>query len=100
MMRVIYRWKVPAENRDQFIEKWKLTTNKIHQHTPGALGSFCLQNLKDSDEVLTIALWESEAQWREFIKTAKTGSMNAMHSIAEQISATPYLQLGDESVTY
>ncbi len=98
MIRVVYRWKVPAVNRAAFLERWKETTNTIHETTEGALGSFCLQGIDDEDEILTVALWKSEHQWRQFIAAAKTGSMRAMHDLATQVSVTPYRQLGDETV--
>jgi len=97
-MRVIYRWRVPAERLSEFIAAWKEVTNEIHATTTGARGSFCLQSVDALDEVLTVALWESEAEWRAFIPTAKSTSMKRLHDIGEQLSATPYRQLGDETV--
>nr|WP_070958856.1 antibiotic biosynthesis monooxygenase family protein [Hyphomonas sp. Mor2] len=99
MIRVIYRWRVDPERLDEFSEAWRRTTRAIHASTPGARGSFGLQSIEAPDEVLTIALWETEAQWRAFIETARSGSMRAMHEIATQLSATAYHQIGDETVS-
>lgn len=99
MMRVIYRWKVPAERKQEFADTWRGATRAIHAETPGALGSFCLENIEDADEVLTVALWQSEQQWRDFIGGAKLGPMAALHEIGTLLSSTPYKQLGDETVS-
>jgi len=98
MIRVLYTWSVPAERSEAFRSAWRKTTRNIHQTVDGALGSFCLAGIDDRDEVLTVALWESEAQWRRFIQTAKTDSMKSLHDLAEQISVKAYTQVGDETV--
>ncbi len=98
MMRVIYRWKVPESRIEEFRDAWREVTTGIHARTEGARGSFCIQSIDDPSEVLTIALWDDEQDWRAFIKTAKAMSMKALHEIGEQLSATPYVQLGDETV--
>ena len=98
MVRVIYRWKVPENRIAAFRDAWREVTTGIHAGTQGARGSFCIQSIDDPGEVLTIALWDSEEDWRDFIKTARTTSMKALHDIGEQVSATPYVQLGDETV--
>lgn len=97
MIRVIYRWKVPQERRQEFADAWRAATRNIHAETPGALGSFCLENTEDPLEVLTVALWRSEQQWRAFIGEAKHGPMAVLHEIGTLISSTPYNQLGDET---
>jgi heme-degrading monooxygenase HmoA len=96
---VIYRWKVPADNEAAFLACWKAATNGIHATTDGAPGSFCLQDLEEADEFLTVALWKTEAQWRRFIIDARAGSMRGLHALATQISAAPYRQFGDETVS-
>ncbi len=98
MIRVIYKWRVPLERQAEFEKIWQETTRRIHETTSGARGSFCLASIDDPTEVLTVALWDSEGQWREFIENAKATSMSGLHDIAEQISAKPYIQLGDETV--
>ena len=99
MIRVIYTWKVPSDHLEQFQARWRETTRRIHDQTPGALGSFCLKSVERPDEVLTIALWQTQAQWRSFIKTAKSDSMKTLHEIATQIAAEAYEQLGDETIS-
>ena len=97
-MRVIYSWQVEPERMEAFEAAWRETTRAIHRDTEGALGSFCLRSLDDPKAVLTVALWESEVQWRAFIETAKSGSMKRMHDLGKQVSAKAYHQLGDETV--
>ncbi len=99
MLRVIYSWKVPSERKQEFADAWRGATRAIHKETPGALGSFCLENIEDTDEVLTVALWRSEQEWRDFIGDAKKGPMAILHEIGTLVSSTPYKQLGDETVT-
>ena len=99
MIRVVYRWKVQNGDVAEFVERWRKTTKLIHQTTDGALGSFCLQDIKHEDEIWTVALWRTEEQWRRFMVTADKASMSCMHEIATQFSATPYRQLGDETVS-
>lgn len=98
MIRVLYTWSVPAERAEAFRSVWRKTTRNIHQAVDGALGSFCLAGIDDPDEVVTVALWESEEQWKSFIQTAKTDSMKSLHELAEQISVKAYTQVGDETV--
>lgn len=98
MIRVIYTWSVAPERMDSFEQTWRRTTRAIHDAMPGALGSFCLRSIEAPGEILTIALWETEAQWRRFIETAKTTSMKGLHEIGTQVSAKAYHQVGDETV--
>ena len=98
MIRVIYIWRISKEDFNDFCEVWRLTTRKIHETTPGARGSFCLQSIEAECEVITVALWEGEAQWREFIKNAQSSDMRALHDIGELISATPYNQIDDRTI--
>lgn len=97
MFHVIYKWIVPAENKASFLENWTQTTNHIHNSIDGALGSFCVESIDHANIILTIAKWQSRKQWEEFIGTAKTGPMNKMHDLAEQISVEGFEQLGDET---
>jgi heme-degrading monooxygenase HmoA len=99
MIRVIYRWKVEPERSEQFLSAWRLATRAIHAETDGALGSFCLASVDEPSEFLTVALWRSERDWRGFIDEARNGPMAAIHKIAKLLSATPYRQLGDETVS-
>ena len=100
MIRVIYKWRVDPENLEKFESTWRDMTRSIHATVDGALGSFCLQEVDDPSTVLTVALWENEAQWRAFMgDSEKAPLMKSLHEIAEQISATPYKQLGDETIS-
>ena len=98
MIRVIYQWKIDPARREEFVGAWRQATRAIHRETPGAMGSFCLETMGSTDELLTVALWQSEAEWRTFISSARAGPMATIHKIGELISTTPYAQLGDETV--
>lgn len=98
LIRVIYTWRLKSECMETFKDAWQQVTRQIHQSTDGALGSFCLRSLTDQNQVLTIALWRSEAQWRRFITDAKSTSMRRLHEIAEQVSVEAFQQIGDETV--
>lgn len=98
MIRVLYRWSVAEGNTQIFFNTWREATRTIHRTVPGALGSFCLQDIEDSDTLITVALWRTEAEWRAFIPNAPEGPMKALHQLATLISATPCHQLADETI--
>jgi len=98
MIQVIYRWQVPAENRDAFIAAWAATTRKIRATTSGARGSFCITGVEDPTEIITIARWNQLDQWREFFKVAKSATMAEMNRLATLLSAAAYEQIGDFTV--
>ena len=98
MIRVIYQWKIDPARQQEFVSAWQLATRTIHHDIPGAMGSFCLETIGAPDQVLTVALWQSEEDWRAFIPNARNGPMASIHKIGELISITPYQQLGDETV--
>lgn len=97
MFHVIYKWSVPSESKDAFLESWQQTTNHIHETVEGALGSFCIEAADDPQIILTIAKWQTREQWEAFIDTAKTGPMKNMHRLAQRISAEGFYQLGDQT---
>lgn len=98
MIQVIYRWKVVEANRSGFIAAWSKTTQLIRDSTEGARGSFCIVNVNDLTDILTIARWDRLEQWRAFVKAARSSSMSAMHALGEQISHTAYEQIGDHTI--
>jgi len=87
MIRVIYRRKLPAERVEESTLAWREVTTSVHGTTLGARGSFRLREIDHPEEILTIALWGEEEDWRDFIGTAKATSMCRLHEIGEQISA-------------
>lgn len=95
MIRVIYHWQVDEHNFAKFKHEWSIATNKIHQNIPGALGSFMLQGTEQSNEVLTIAKWESLEAWHAFWKLDSPPEMQAMHQLGKRISAKAYEELDD-----
>jgi heme-degrading monooxygenase HmoA len=98
VIQVIYRWQVPAENRDAFIAAWAVTTREIRATTTGARGSFCIVGVEDPTEIVTIARWDELDQWREFVKTSKSATMAEMHRLATPLSHVAYEQVGDFTV--
>ncbi|MEX0298545.1 MAG: antibiotic biosynthesis monooxygenase, partial [Kordiimonas sp.] len=82
----------------EFESTWRNMTRMIHQNVEGALGSICLRALDSPDEMITIATWKTEDEWRAFIKEAKGGSMRTLHDLASLVDAAPYLEIGDETV--
>jgi heme-degrading monooxygenase HmoA len=98
VIQVIYRWQVPAENRDAFIAAWAETTQQIRATTKGARGSLCIVGVDDPTEIITIARWDELDQWREFVKTAKSATMTEMHRLATPLSHVAYEQVGDFTV--
>ena len=97
MIRVIYRWRVPAENFNAFKEVWNTTTNHIHESVPGALGSFMLKSKENEREIITIAKWESLAAWKEFWGDADPSQMLAMHKFGKRLSAAAYEEIEDHT---
>lgn len=99
MIRVVYRWKVAPEHQAEFEATWQKTTRAIHENVEGALGSICLRAIDSPGEMITIATWQTEHQWRSFIREAKQQSMSGLHALATLVSTTPYFEVGDETVS-
>lgn len=97
-IRVVYRWKVPAENRAAFAAAWRDTTTAIRADTDGARGSVLLESCDDPAECLTVAHWDSLDQWRSFIDAAPTSRMKTLHDLAERVSVEAFRQVGDETI--
>ena len=94
MIRIIYSWKVTPENLESFIETWKSTTTQIHQEIEGARGSFMLQNV-DSNEIKTIARWDSLDHWKTFWHDSNPTQMRTMHELGERISVEIFKEVED-----
>ena len=95
MIRIIYNWKVEAENLDQFIATWKTTTNKIHEEVAGARGSFMLQEEEDPTQIKTIARWDSLDHWKQFWQDSKPNQMQSMHDLGERVSVEIFKEVDD-----
>ena len=98
MIKVIYRWEVPVEKQEAFLEAWEKTTLTIRETTVGARGSFCVVSVDTPTEILTVAKWDELDQWQGFIEGAKLTSMKEMHELGIQISSKAYVQKGDFTV--
>jgi len=98
VIRVVYRWKVPEENRTVFKAAWRDTTTAIRDSTEGARGSVFLEGCDDPGECMTIAHWDHLDQWRSFIDAAPTSQMKTMHDLAERLSVQAFRQVDDQTV--
>ena len=67
MIRVIYRWRVNPERREDFATWWHEGTLRIRSTCPGALGSTLLAPTTDPSHFVAVARWEPvealEAFW-------------------------------------
>lgn len=97
MIRVVYRWRVEAENFDAFREAWSRTTDRIHETVPGALGSFMLRGFDDESEVITVAKWDSLESWKRFWQGSDPEDMKEMGTLGERLSAVAYDEIDDHT---
>lgn len=97
MIRVIYRWRVAAENFEQFRDAWRATTNHIHDSVPAARGSFMLRSADDPTAVLTIARWDSFADWKGFFGNSDPTQMQRMRELGERLSVDAYEEIEDHT---
>ena len=95
MIRIIYHWKVPPENLEQFVATWKQTTNKIHREVKGARGSFMLKGKADPTDIKTIARWDALEDWKAFWQESKPGQMQQMHQLGERVSVEVFEEVDD-----
>ncbi len=98
MHQIIYRWEVEKKNQAAFLTAWEETTKTIRETTEGARGSICIVSVDRPTEIITMAKWDELDQWREFVKTAKSGAMREMHALGTQVSHDAYDQRGDFTV--
>ncbi len=97
MIRVIYRWQVAPEHFAEFHNLWRQTTNHIHETVPGALGSFLLQSCETENEVITVAKWQSLADWQNFWGNQNPAEMQAMRKLGVRISAETFTEIEDHT---
>lgn len=97
MVRVIYRWQVEAHRFDAFQAKWSEATQLIHASVPGALGSMLLRDAADPQSVLTIAKWQSKAEWETFFAGENPVQMQAMRTLGKRISVECFEEVQDHT---
>ena len=98
MVRVVYEWRVEKAQQAAFVAAWEETTTTIRTSVAGARGSVLLRSQDQPDTFVSIARWDSEAQWRSFWNGATQTEMSQMHALAERISVTVYEELGDVTI--
>lgn len=98
MIRVVYTWNVPPVNEAQFKAAWARTTTTIREATRGARGSMLLHSQQDPTRFVTIARWDTLEDWHAFWESATHTDMQAMHTLAERVSAEAYEEVDDYTV--
>ncbi|MGO1298326.1 MAG: antibiotic biosynthesis monooxygenase family protein [Vibrio sp.] len=97
MFRVVYEWRVPVEQLDEFQNVWRSATESIHNSVEGALGSFMLRSYDIPEKVLTIAKWNSRDDWELFWGYRNPEKMQKMREIAERISVEVFDEIEDRT---
>ena len=98
MVRVIYHWRVPAQNVESFELAWSDATEAIRESTEGARGSILLRCRSRPTEFLAIARWQSVDDWRAFWGADVPDTMRPMHDLAERLSVEVYDEIEDQTI--
>jgi heme-degrading monooxygenase HmoA len=70
VIRVLYRWRVAAEEARRFPSWWHEGTERIRSTYQGALGSMLLRAHDDQEVFVGIARWESVEALQAFRRAA------------------------------
>ena len=95
MIRVIYRWEVQPKDFEDFKMVWSVTTNRIHETVPGALGSFMLRASDRDSEILTVAKWVSEDSRKKFWGKQNPDEMLEMRTLGKRLSVEAFNEVDD-----
>ena len=68
MIRVMYRWVVMKEDREEFVRTWEEGTLNIQTHCVGAMGSILLRSSENPEHFFGIARWPSKASWEAILR--------------------------------
>ncbi|MCB1886250.1 MAG: antibiotic biosynthesis monooxygenase [Rhodocyclaceae bacterium] len=98
MIRVVYEWAVEPDQIEAFRQAWQATTQGIHETVEGGRGSFLLQAVGRPGRILTIARWDSLAQWEAFWQGADPQQMSAMRQLGTRVSVTAFEEFSDFTV--
>jgi heme-degrading monooxygenase HmoA len=91
MIRVIYRWRVDPERRDEFVVWWHEGTLRIRSTRPGALGSTLLTPTDDPLHFVAVARWRS----REDLEAFWADPAGAPFDEAELVSTEVFEEVDD-----
>jgi heme-degrading monooxygenase HmoA len=69
MIRVMYRWTVKKEDRQEFVRTWEEGTLKIQTHCTGAMGSILLRSSENPEQFFGMARWPSKEIWEAAQRT-------------------------------
>ena len=69
MIRVMYRWTVKQEDREEFVRTWGEGTLKIQTHCSGAMGSILLHSSENPEHFFGMARWPSKEIWEAAQRT-------------------------------
>ena len=95
VIRVVYTWRVSAENHMEFVAAWKQATTSIRETVRGARGSVMLRSRDNPERITTIARWDSVEDWQSFFQGDVPEKMNKMHELARRISVEAYDEIDD-----
>lgn len=64
MIRVMYRWTVKPEDREEFMQIWEAGTMKIQTACTDAMGSILLCSSEHPEYFYGMARWPSKEAWQ------------------------------------
>jgi len=99
MVRVIYRWRVKAEEEDVFIRAWTQGTVAIRAQVKGAGGSLLMRSRRDPLEFMALACWTSCEDWQAFAEhdgaPPDPEAFRAMAAVSEHLSTELLEEVAD-----
>ena len=85
MIRVVYRWQVPAPRRDAFATWWHEGTLRIRAERPGALGSTLLRPVGDDEHMVAVASWRSTQELEAFWASAGGAGFDGARLVSTEV---------------
>jgi len=85
VIRVLYRWQVPAAKRDAFAAWWHAGTLRIRAERAGAMGSTLLRPLDDADHMVGAARWRTREDLEAFWASAGGDGFDGARLVATEV---------------